>query len=171
MASLARPFMRTASRPQTLVSPLRQAARRSYSSVPRPAAAKPKTGLYVGAATVLTGGLGYYLYTQGQLGPLSNSARPTLSKPTKEDYQKVYNDVAELLENNDHDDGSYGPVLLPSSSSSSSSSSFSLSSMQQLLMYCVCVKGSPEIGLARLGHLRQGNQDGRLQRRHHALRP
>lgn len=170
MASLARPFMRAASRPQTLVSPLRQAARRSYSSVPRPAAAKPKTGLYVGAATVLTGGLGYYLYTQGQLGPLSSSARSTHLNRTKEDYQKVYNDVAELLENNDHDDGSYGPVLLPSSSSSSSSS-FSSSSMQQLLTYCVCVKGSAEIGLARFGHLRQGNQDGRLQRRHHALRP
>ncbi|KAF8243134.1 heme peroxidase [Wilcoxina mikolae CBS 423.85] len=110
MASLARPLLRTATRPQTFVSPLRQAARRSYASG---APAKSKTGLYLGVATVAAGGIGYCLYTRGQLGPLNDkSARPTLFKPTKEDYQKVYDDVAEILEDNDYDDGSYGPVLL-----------------------------------------------------------
>jgi cytochrome c peroxidase len=116
MASLARPLLRTAARPQTFVSPLRQAARRSYSSA---APAKSNKGLYLGVAAATAGGVGYYLYTQGQLGPLNDkSARPTLFKPTKEDYQKVYDDVAEILEDNDYDDGSYGPVsflvLIPS---------------------------------------------------------
>lgn len=33
--------------------------------------------------------------------------------PTKDDYQKVYNEIAKLLEEkDDYDDGSYGPVLL-----------------------------------------------------------
>ncbi|KAG8761051.1 heme peroxidase [Ceratobasidium sp. 423] len=32
--------------------------------------------------------------------------------PSRADYQKVYNRIAEILDANDYDDGSYGPVLL-----------------------------------------------------------
>ena len=42
-----------------------------------------------------------------------NDDTPKVFKPTKEDYQKVYNAIAELLlEKDDYDDGSYGPVLV-----------------------------------------------------------
>lgn len=40
-------------------------------------------------------------------------ATPTIFKPTKEDYQKVYNDIASHMEDDDYDDGSYGPVDIP----------------------------------------------------------
>ncbi|CCX33570.1 heme peroxidase [Pyronema domesticum] len=108
--SFARPLLRAVARPQVL-APIRGAARRTYSSAP---AAKSNGGLYAGlAAAAAAGGAGYYLYTQGQLGPLNDKiARPTIFKPTFEDYQKVYNDIAEILEDNDFDDGSYGPILL-----------------------------------------------------------
>jgi cytochrome c peroxidase len=108
MASFARTFLRASRR---AAPTLRQSSRRSYSAAPPKSS---NSGLYLGLAALAAGGGGYYLYTQGQLGPLNNiSARPTLFKPTQEDYQKVYNDVAELLENNDYDDGSYGPVSFP----------------------------------------------------------
>ncbi|KAA8901865.1 heme peroxidase [Sphaerosporella brunnea] len=109
MASVARTFLRASRRPQVF-SAVRQNAR-SYASSAVPKSSN--TGLYLGLAALAAGGGGYYLYTQGQLGPLnSKDATPTIFKPTKEDYQKVYNDVAELLEDNDYDDGSYGPVIL-----------------------------------------------------------
>jgi cytochrome c peroxidase len=57
---------------------------------------------------------GYYLYNQGNGSLLSGSARETkgIFTPKFEDYQKVYNEIAERLEEkDDYDDGSYGPVL------------------------------------------------------------
>ncbi|WFC93949.1 cytochrome-c peroxidase [Malassezia brasiliensis] len=46
-------------------------------------------------------------------GATSAAANPSDDKlPTLEDYQKVYNRIAESLEDNDFDDGSYGPVVL-----------------------------------------------------------
>jgi cytochrome c peroxidase len=43
----------------------------------------------------------------------STSRASGIFTPTKEDYQKVYNEIARLLaEKDDYDDGSYGPVRL-----------------------------------------------------------
>ncbi|KAK8138701.1 ascorbate peroxidase [Apiospora sp. TS-2023a] len=43
----------------------------------------------------------------------SSAAPKLLSNPTKDDYQKVYNEIAgRLEEKDDYDDGSYGPVLV-----------------------------------------------------------
>jgi len=117
MASVARSLVRAAprrvlARPQSFVAPIRQtASRRSYSTGAEPKGSN--AGLYAGVAAVASG-VGYYLYANGQLGALSSKeARPpTVFAPTKEDYQRVYNDVAEILEDNDYDDGSYGPVIL-----------------------------------------------------------
>jgi cytochrome c peroxidase len=64
---------------------------------------------------VLAGGAGYYFYTQGNGSLLSGSANETkgVFTPKFEDYQKVYNEIAQLLEEKDeYDDGSYGPVLV-----------------------------------------------------------
>ncbi|KAJ3310156.1 heme peroxidase [Boothiomyces sp. JEL0838] len=54
------------------------------------------TLLYTVIFAALAGG-GYYYYTEQ-------------NKPVN--YQEVYNAIAEVLENNDYDDGSYGPVLV-----------------------------------------------------------
>lgn len=72
------------------------------------------------------GGGGYYLHSTGQLteyfpflsGMHSGASASKVyikgpdHKGTFEDYQQIYNEIAELLESNDYDDGSYGPVLL-----------------------------------------------------------
>ncbi|KAF8342294.1 heme peroxidase [Cantharellus anzutake] len=86
----------------------------------------PKSGsntfLYsvIGAAALA--GAGYYVYTSQD--DTARSAKSTLKEgsqiakslanyvPTKEDYQKVYNKVAHILDVDDYDDGSFGPVLV-----------------------------------------------------------
>jgi len=68
-------------------------------------------GLLWGAGALIVGAAGYGLYTwQPELfGQKSNK----VFVPRFEDYQKVYNKIAKLLEEHDnYDDGSYGPVLL-----------------------------------------------------------
>lgn len=121
MSTVARNLVRRslllkAARPQPFVSPLRHGARRGYSSGPGGGTeSKGSKPIFIGlaAAAVAAGGAGYYMYANGQLGPMSGKlARPTLFTPTRDDYQKVYNDIAEILEDNDYDDGSYGPVIL-----------------------------------------------------------
>jgi cytochrome c peroxidase len=84
----------------------RQQGRRFYSSEPA-----QKSGsnafLFLGGAAVL-GGAGYYFYTNS-----AADATPKVFSPTKDDYQKVYNEIAARLEEkDDYDDGSYGPVLV-----------------------------------------------------------
>ncbi|KAG1861575.1 heme peroxidase [Suillus subalutaceus] len=89
-----------------------------------PPAAKSNTGLYVGlGAVVLGGGVAYYLYgsssetakvTSTALKSAAQSAKvATNFVPTKEDYQKVYNRIAEVIDDaDDYDNGSFGPVVL-----------------------------------------------------------
>jgi cytochrome c peroxidase len=104
-------------RPSTkIASPIRQAPRRGYASE-APGGGGGR-GVFVGLTLAALGGAGYYLYSTDQLsaitglaGGKSSTKPPGPFQPTKEDYQKVYNDVAELLDSNDeYDDGSYGPV-------------------------------------------------------------
>ncbi|KAI0972496.1 heme peroxidase [Xylaria arbuscula] len=104
---LARAALRSSAR-QTFATSSRQAfrqgGRRFYSSEPsQKSSASPL--LYVAGAAVAAGA-GYYLFTSG-------SASTKVFKATEADYQKVYNEVAARLEENeDYDDGSYGPVLV-----------------------------------------------------------
>ncbi|OJD14755.1 cytochrome c peroxidase, mitochondrial [Emergomyces pasteurianus Ep9510] len=88
----------------------RAGSRRGYASGPE--GGKSSSNLYLGLGAVLLGGAGafYYLNSDG----LNASAKPTGPfTPTKDDYQKVYNEIARLLvEKDDYDDGSYGPVLV-----------------------------------------------------------
>ncbi|KIJ95716.1 class II peroxidase, partial [Laccaria amethystina LaAM-08-1] len=95
---------------------------RKYSTPPPPPAAetpKPKPGsntaLYLGLAGVAAIGVTYY-FIKGEDGAAAAvKSIQTKAKfvPTKQDYQKVYNRVAELLdEAGEYDDGSYGPVIL-----------------------------------------------------------
>ena len=91
----------------------RQQFRRGYASEPSKSSS---SALYIGIGVLaVAGGAGYYLYTQGNGSLLSGSAGETkgIFTPKFEDYQKVYNEIAERLEEkDDYDDGSYGPVLL-----------------------------------------------------------
>jgi hypothetical protein len=105
----ARAALRTSAR-NTFATSSRQAfrqggGRRFYSSEP-PKKSSASSLFFVAGAAILGAG-GYYFYTQGS--PLS----ATTVVPTKEDYQKVYNEIAARLEEkDDYDDGSYGPVLV-----------------------------------------------------------
>lgn len=84
----------------------RAGARRAYSSQP-PKQAR-STGLLIGAAVLALGGASAaYSYSNVD----SASKVPEVFKPTQTDYQKVYDAIAkELVEKDDYDDGSYGPV-------------------------------------------------------------
>ncbi|POS87454.1 mitochondrial putative cytochrome c peroxidase [Erysiphe pulchra] len=89
----------------------RQNSRRGYAS----GASKSSSGLYLGiGALALASGGGYYLYkNHGSLLSGTTGEIKVLTNPKFEDYQRVYADIAErLIEKDDYDDGSYGPVLL-----------------------------------------------------------
>ncbi|KAI2629842.1 cytochrome c peroxidase [Hypoxylon sp. NC1633] len=104
----ARAALRTTAR-NTFATSSRQAfrqhGRRFYSSEP-PKTSSSSTLVYLAGAAA-AGAAGYYFYTQG------GSVTPKVFTPKKEDFQKVYNEIASRLEENDeYDDGSYGPVLV-----------------------------------------------------------
>ncbi|KAJ9619596.1 heme peroxidase [Taxawa tesnikishii (nom. ined.)] len=132
MASVAKTFTR-ALRSTPATSSLKTASRRV--AVPRNAfrqqsrrgyadAAGPKsnnTALYGGiAAAALAGGLGYVFLAGGSTtevqklkGDAAFNTKTGVFTPSFEDYQAVYNEVAKrLVEHDEYDDGSYGPVLL-----------------------------------------------------------
>ena len=112
--------LRTAARfnaRSNLVRQIFQSSRRSYSSGPE--ATKSSSGntyWIVGIAALAVSGGGYFYYNNGGVTNLKEgSSKETrgVFTPSREDYQKVYNEVAARLEEkDDYDDGSYGPVLL-----------------------------------------------------------
>jgi cytochrome c peroxidase len=128
MASASRTFIRAAFKSTPAISAFkistrntgytirqtfRQQSRRGYASEPTKSSS---SGLYIGiGALAVAGGAGYYFFSQGNGSLLSGSAGETkgIFTPKFEDYQKVYNAIAERLEEKeDYDDGSYGPVLV-----------------------------------------------------------
>jgi cytochrome c peroxidase len=59
--------------------------------------------LYLAAVGVIS----YYMFARRAILGYANS------KPSKENYQRVYNEIASRLrENDNYDDGSYGPILV-----------------------------------------------------------
>ncbi|OJT07412.1 Cytochrome c peroxidase, mitochondrial [Trametes pubescens] len=105
---------------------LRNPAFRKFSTEVPPTPKKSSNAALLGAlGAAAIGGVGFWVYTSS-----SDSAREagTAVKsgvqaakvaanyvPTQEDYQKVYNRVAEILDSagdKGYDDGSYGPVLV-----------------------------------------------------------
>lgn len=116
MASTTRQFARAAVRTSTrstfaTAAPrtFHQSGRRFYSSGSTPKSSSTSPFVWIAGAAAV-GGAGYYfLQQQGSSTP----ATPKVFKPTKEDYQAVYNEIARRLDENDeYDDGSFGPVLL-----------------------------------------------------------
>lgn len=108
-----------ATRPSSLRQQLSPASRRGYSSGAGPTPPKSRGGIYIGAAAATAAGAGAFYYfnkreadefhlTKGSSGETKGIFKPTLS-----DYQKVYDKIAHLLvEKDEYDDGSYGPVLV-----------------------------------------------------------
>jgi len=87
---------------------LRASSRRGYAS--EAGSGKSSNALIWGIGLAAAGGVGAYFYLNGA-DVSTKSSGPFV--PTKEDYQKVYDEIARLLaEKTDYDDGSYGPVLV-----------------------------------------------------------
>ncbi|KAI9371004.1 heme peroxidase [Aspergillus egyptiacus] len=83
----------------------RAGSRRGYASEANPG---KSSNAFIWAGVAVAGGAGAYFFLQGADGISSKNFTPT-----KEDYQKVYNAIADRLANEtDYDDGSYGPVLV-----------------------------------------------------------
>lgn len=104
------PHAARATRPSFLGHQFSQSSRRGYSSGAGPSPAKPRNAIYLGAVAVAAAGAGtlYYFLTKG-----SSAEAKGIFKPTQSDYQKVYDKIAHLLvEKDEYDDGSYGPVLV-----------------------------------------------------------
>lgn len=114
LASSMRPAARRVAVPRQAFQ--RQARRGYASEAPKPSGGS-NTALIGGIAAVALAGIGYYSFggaeaikqgsaAQGQQGSATFS-------PSKQDYQKVYDFIAKkLIDEDDYDDGSYGPVLL-----------------------------------------------------------
>lgn len=94
----------------------RQGARRGYADS-APKSGGSNTGLFAVLGLAAAGGAGYYFYANG--GDAVSAVKSSVGKkagsfvPELRDYQEVYDAVAKrLVEHDNYDDGSYGPVLL-----------------------------------------------------------
>ncbi|THH28380.1 hypothetical protein EUX98_g5799 [Antrodiella citrinella] len=122
-AALRTSLRRTAPAAARAVRPAaRQSLRRFTTETPTPKKSS-NTLLYGGLGAAAIGGVAFYIYTSS-----SDTAKEASSAvrsgaqaakaaanfvPTKADYQKVYNRIAEVIDSaGEYDDGSYGPVLL-----------------------------------------------------------
>lgn len=111
----ARAAVRTGAR-TTFASSARQAFQRggrrfnsseAGSEAPKPPPSSGSSAWIWAVGAAVLGGGGVYFYSQGASPSTKNFV------PTKEDYQKVYNEIASRLEEkDDYDDGSFGPVLV-----------------------------------------------------------
>jgi hypothetical protein len=113
--STFRPAARHAALPRQA---FQRQARRGYAGEAPKSSGSNSTAIIGGLAVVALAGAGYFAFSgapetvkqssvdQGQKGN-------TVFSPTRQDYQKVYDAVAKrLIEEDDYDDGSYGPVLI-----------------------------------------------------------
>ncbi|KAG0322308.1 heme peroxidase [Dissophora globulifera] len=118
----------TAARRAPIVVSPRFAAIRTYASAQRQAGGGGGgmgSTLMVVAASAGAGAIGYHYYLEGTdpanvkqaAGAAAKGVAAAVSgekdgKKEPIDYQKVYNHIATLLEDENYDDGSYGPVFL-----------------------------------------------------------
>lgn len=131
MASVARSFTRIAShtaprtasvRVTTTSNARRAFARQTFQSSSRrgyasgPGRASSSTLYILGALGLAGAGGAYFYFNNGSfITAKEGSSAETRGafSPNKDDYQKVYNAIAQRLEEkDDYDDGSYGPVIV-----------------------------------------------------------
>ncbi|KAH9058790.1 heme peroxidase [Lactarius vividus] len=91
---------------------------RKYSTEAPPPKSS-NTALYATIGLALVGGLGYYTFSSSDTAATTAKSGVQATKaalkftPTKADYQKVYDKIAQKIDDaGDYDDGSFGPVLL-----------------------------------------------------------
>jgi cytochrome c peroxidase len=113
------PHAARATRSSFLGQQFSQSSRRGYSSGAGPSPTKPRNAIYLGAAAVAVAGAGTFYYfnkndvDNSHLTKGGSVETKGIFKPTQSDYQKVYDKIARLLvEKDEYDDGSYGPVLV-----------------------------------------------------------
>jgi len=107
---------------QNRVSTFRSSGFRKYSTeTPK---SSSNTLLWTGIGVAAVGGVAWYIYGSDDAVKSAGTALKSGTQsakvaanfvPTKADYQKVYNKIAEILDDASdagYDDGSYGPVLL-----------------------------------------------------------
>ncbi|KAL8812060.1 MAG: hypothetical protein Q9200_001326 [Gallowayella weberi] len=94
--------------------PVQSLSRRGYAS--GPTSTSSSTPYVIGIVALAAVGGGYFFLNNGgvtQLKEGSSGETSGVFTPTKNDYQKVYNMIAALLdEHDDYEDGSYGPVIV-----------------------------------------------------------
>ncbi|KAF5357298.1 hypothetical protein D9758_005875 [Tetrapyrgos nigripes] len=113
-AVVQRSLPRAELRNQFRSSAIRRYTTAESSSNPPPPP-KSNTALFVGiGAVVAAGGVAYYVFSDSDTVKSGTQIAKVKANfvPTKDDYQKVYNRISELLDADDYDDGSYGPVLV-----------------------------------------------------------
>lgn len=96
-------------------APLSTASTQPDPSFPPPPPPKSSNTFFYGGAIGITAlGLAYYAYAKDSDSQAEVQSRYTAVKSANKnlDYQAIYNDIAEVLDNNDYDDGSYAPVLV-----------------------------------------------------------
>ncbi|CAG8478952.1 10634_t:CDS:2, partial [Scutellospora calospora] len=79
---------------------------RSYTTQTTEKKGGSNTLLIIGAG-LIAAGAGYYYFTSSEAG-----LNTFVSTKKELDYQKIYDQIADTLEDNDWDDGSWGPILL-----------------------------------------------------------
>jgi cytochrome c peroxidase len=90
---------------------LRQQSRRGYSDGAGPSSGGSGKAIFYLLGLGAAGAGGYFAYSQGLFD--AKDVQPKEFVPKFEDYQAVYNAVAQrLIDDDEYDDGSYGPVLV-----------------------------------------------------------
>ncbi|KAF9568162.1 cytochrome c peroxidase [Agrocybe pediades] len=119
-ARVANPLKRVSPFPK---AQFRASFARNYSTPPPAgeAAKSSSTGLYLGLGGAAAAGLAYFFFATDSGKETGTSVKSGVQSakvaanfvPTKEDYIKVYNKIAQVIDDaGEYDDGSYGPVLV-----------------------------------------------------------
>ncbi|KAK2464341.1 hypothetical protein APHAL10511_003798 [Amanita phalloides] len=121
LALLRAPIRRAVVSAATPRAAFRSSYRRFTTGTPPPKTSS-NTGLYAGLGIAALAAGAYYFYAISPSGADAGTAAKSAIQaakaaakfsPTKEDYQKVYNRIAGILdEAGEYDDGSFGPVVL-----------------------------------------------------------
>lgn len=122
ISALRAPLRRTAVQASRSLRASAQPAARKYSTAP---AGGSGSGLWIGLGVVVAAGGGYYVYSKGLTPAEAGKEAATAGKtgvaiakaqagfkPAKEDYQKVYNRIAEIMEAEGYDGKSRRGMML-----------------------------------------------------------